>query len=91
MPPTPPKAVLFDCDGVLVDSEPLTEEVLIANLTRHGLPVEPRDITGMFVGGTMKSLGETARSLGANLPEDWLDEIYDQPIYPHSPKREGPR
>ena len=46
MPPTPSKAVLFDCDGVLVDSEPLTEAVLIENLARHGLTVEAKDASG---------------------------------------------
>lgn len=76
--PTTPKAVLFDCDGVLVDSEPLTEAVLIANLAHHGLVVEAKDLSNLLLGGTMKSLGDAARGLGAVLPADWLDEIYSQ-------------
>jgi 16S rRNA (guanine966-N2)-methyltransferase len=36
-----PKLVIFDCDGVLVDSEGPMAEVLSANLTRHGLPLSP--------------------------------------------------
>lgn len=76
--PATPKAVLFDCDGVLVDSEPLTEAVLIDNLASHGFRVDAAELSDLLLGGTMKSLGETARSLGADLPEDWLDEIYAQ-------------
>lgn len=76
--PTTPKAVLFDCDGVLVDSEPLTEAVLIANLASHGFHVEASGLSELLLGGTMQSLGEMARGLGADLPEDWLSEIYAQ-------------
>jgi HAD superfamily hydrolase (TIGR01509 family) len=30
----------------------------------------------MFVGGTMEGVGKTARKMGADIPEDWLDTIY---------------
>ncbi len=33
-----PDLVLFDCDGVLVDSEPITNALLVKDLGRHGLP-----------------------------------------------------
>ncbi|MDH5453487.1 MAG: HAD family phosphatase, partial [Paracoccaceae bacterium] len=36
-----PRAVIFDCDGVLVDSEPMTDEVIATNLARHGLVLPP--------------------------------------------------
>ena len=67
-----PKLVIFDCDGVLVDSEGPMAEVLAANLTRHGLPVSPGDVHRLFVGGTLDSVGERARALGARLPETWV-------------------
>jgi len=34
-----PKLVIFDCDGVLVDSEVVSNEVLADNLARYGLSV----------------------------------------------------
>lgn len=71
-----PDLIIFDCDGVLVDSEPATDAVIARNLTRHGLPKTPQDIHRMFVGGTMAGVMKTARSMGADLPEDWLGEIY---------------
>lgn len=70
-----PKAVLFDCDGVIVDSEPLTNELLQANLSRYGLNMSLQGIADMFVGGTMKSVGELATTMGASIPDDWLDGI----------------
>lgn len=71
-----PKYVLFDCDGVLVDSETLTQNVLSGELARHGLLIAPGEVGRMFVGGTMAGVMQTARAMGAALPEDWLDHIY---------------
>jgi beta-phosphoglucomutase-like phosphatase (HAD superfamily) len=67
--------VLFDCDGVLVDSEALTQSVLQQSFARYGLQIETPEIAGLFVGGTMRGAMMTARSRGAALPEDWLDQI----------------
>lgn len=73
-----PAAVLFDCDGVLVDSEPITDRVIAANLTRHGLPLAPEAIHDLFRGGTMAGVGDEARRRGADLPEDWVEEVYGE-------------
>lgn len=67
--------VLFDCDGVLVDSEPITQSVLADDLSRHGLQVAPSDVAALFTGGTMAGLMQTAREMGAALPDDWVDRI----------------
>ncbi len=68
--------VLFDCDGVLVDSEPLSNRVIVENLAGYGLTLSVDESIAYFVGGTMKGVMEQARGMGADLPEDWLDEIY---------------
>jgi beta-phosphoglucomutase-like phosphatase (HAD superfamily) len=73
---TRPELVIFDCDGVLVDSETVSNVVLAENLTRHGLPMTPDRCMDLFVGGTMAAVGDTARKMGADLPADWIDEIY---------------
>lgn len=72
----PPDMVIFDCDGVLVNSEPITNRVIQADLARHGLPLELDDIMALFVGGTMQGVMDLARDMGAALPDDWLDHIY---------------
>ncbi|MEM6308546.1 MAG: HAD family phosphatase [Pseudomonadota bacterium] len=68
--------VLFDCDGVLVDSEPLTTLIMRDNLARYGLDIPLDRVVDLFVGGTMPGVEKTARNMGAALPDDWLDEIY---------------
>ena len=71
-----PDLIIFDCDGVLVDSETITNKVLIANLARYGLDLTLEDSDRLFVGGTIRGVGEKARDMGADLPENWIDEIY---------------
>lgn len=68
--------VLFDCDGVLVDSEALTADVLCANLARHGLPVSRAQLDEFFLGGTVMGVERKAREMGAALPPNWIEEIY---------------
>lgn len=71
-----PEYVLFDCDGVLVDSERITSRVLRDDLARHGLDLPEARIEALFVGGTMAGVMRTARDMGAELPDDWLDQVY---------------
>lgn len=71
-----PKLVIFDCDGVLVDSEPATDRAMAANLARYGLNLSEDQVHQLFVGGTIKGAGEEAQRRGANLPENWVDEMY---------------
>ena len=70
--------VIFDCDGVLVDSEPATDVVISDFLNAYGLPVTPSEVHSLFVGGTMASVGEEAMRRGAQLPEGWLEALYDR-------------
>lgn len=74
---TPPAAVLFDCDGVIVDSEPITNRIIADNLARHGLPMTPAAIQHDFVGGTMAQVRDHAIAKGAALPRTWLADIHD--------------
>lgn len=68
--------VLFDCDGVLVDSEPITCGIIRDDLARHGLDLNLEQIDSLFVGGTMRGVLETSRAMGAALPDDWVDRIH---------------
>lgn len=76
----PPDLVIFDCDGVLVDSEPLTLAIMRDDLARHGLDLGDTQVEEIFCGGTMTSAMQTAQHMGARLPADWVELIY-QDIY----------
>jgi len=71
-----PKAVIFDCDGVLVDSEPGTFVLVQENLAQYGLHLTHTQMENLFLGGTMQTLYETALRLGARLPPTWVDDFY---------------
>ncbi|WP_460272710.1 HAD family hydrolase [Celeribacter sp. ULVN23_4] len=71
-----PKAVIFDCDGVIVDSEPPLLEFLQKDFARFGLDISLHELETKYVGGTMALVGERARASGAALPDDWQVEVY---------------
>ena len=71
-----PELVIFDCDGVLVETESVTDQVLSTYFTVHGAPINPAKVHELFAGGTMEGAGAAAVKLGAILPENWRDEIY---------------
>ena len=47
-------AVIFDCDGVLVDSEVIAHAVELAVLAEIGLEYDPHDFTIRFMGRSDK-------------------------------------
>jgi HAD superfamily hydrolase (TIGR01509 family) len=73
-----PKLVIFDCDGVVVDSEPLTLQLIRDDLAARGLPLNLTKTTDLFMGSTIAGAGAQAREMGADIPEDWVDLIYDK-------------
>jgi HAD superfamily hydrolase (TIGR01509 family) len=65
--------VIFDCDGVLVDSEGLSNALLARMLTRHGLALSTQDALREYKGLLMRDLIAKAQAaLGAPLPEDFV-------------------
>ena len=65
-----PALVIFDCDGVVVDSEPLAFDLLARDLAEHGLALSHADLEESLLGLTMKNVRLGAIGLGADLPED---------------------
>lgn len=65
------RLVIFDCDGVLVDSETISNSVLARLLTAEGLPTTlvqaRRDYQGLLLGEVFERAQE---KLGRALPED---------------------
>lgn len=77
-----PKAVLFDCDGVVVDSEEMTFDLLVEEFSAHGLPLTHDVIARDYIGGTMADVAHRARTSGATLPDDWVESFYRR-LYAH--------
>ena len=73
---TPPKLIIFDCDGVLVDSESITNTFLLNDLAGYGLHLTMADCDDLCVGGTIKGVANIARDMGADLPPDWVPDYY---------------
>jgi HAD superfamily hydrolase (TIGR01509 family) len=69
--------VIFDNDGVLVDSEPHANHILADLLTECGLPFTPEECTAAYLGRSMTSVREDAeRRLGRKLPADFEDRYH---------------
>ena len=66
-------AVLFDCDGVLVDSEPLTNGVLRDMLEESGWTLTPAECMRLFIGKAVKDeRAQIEAHTGRPLTEDWM-------------------
>jgi HAD superfamily hydrolase (TIGR01509 family) len=64
---------LFDCDGVLVDSEPISNGVLARMLSEQGLPTTLSQARREYQGLLLAEVLERAQArLGHALPEGWL-------------------
>ena len=73
------EAILFDCDGVLVDSELITNRVLHGMLNESGWVLSEDDCMRIFIGKTVRS--ETARietETGQPLTDAWMAEFYER-------------
>lgn len=75
---SPPKLVIFDCDGVVVDSEPLTLNLLCEDLASHGLSLSLPEVIDLAVGGTIGGIGVQAKAMGAAILDDWADQFYEK-------------
>ncbi|MBJ7552491.1 HAD family hydrolase [Marinomonas ostreistagni] len=68
------QAILFDCDGVIVDTETLSSNILKQMLHIEGLDVDDHTLHTQFAGFTTKENLALAESmLGKPLPEDFQE------------------
>ena len=69
-------AVLFDCDGILVDSEPITNGVLRDMLAESGWVLTPAECMLLFVGKAVKDeLQIIEQNIGKAVTEAWMSEF----------------
>lgn len=68
--------VLFDCDGVLIDSEVLSCTVLLRQLVRYGMPIGMEDIFERYLGRSFSVVADDYRKVcGKPLPDKFLADM----------------
>ncbi|OHV84769.1 HAD family phosphatase [Rhizobium sp. LCM 4573] len=68
--------VIFDCDGVLVDSEPVSVRVLMDALRRKGLAIGEEEVYRRFLGRSLATVTRIMRDeFGIEADESFLDDM----------------
>lgn len=67
--------IIFDCDGVLIDSETISATMLIETLRDHGVAVDAAYVAEHFLGRSYPTVMKQIRSaFGITLSDDFEDE-----------------
>jgi HAD superfamily hydrolase (TIGR01509 family) len=70
--------VIFDCDGVLVDSEVISCRAHAETLTRHGYPITAEQVFDRFLGRSTRQANlEVEAELGRSLPDDFHVQLQE--------------
>ena len=65
---------VFDCDGVLVDSESIASSVESASLAEFGYEITPQEVGRRFAGLTSRAIGDVVEAeTGRKLPDDFFE------------------
>jgi HAD superfamily hydrolase (TIGR01509 family) len=68
--------IIFDCDGVLVDSEVISCRAHADGLTRHGYPITAEQVLDRFLGVSDREARMIVEAeIGRNLPADFETQI----------------
>jgi HAD superfamily hydrolase (TIGR01509 family) len=70
------RMAIFDCDGVLIDSEAIASRVVVACLADAGWRLTPAEAQARFLGLSIRQMVPMIeRQLGRALPEDWTERL----------------
>jgi len=67
--------IIFDCDGVLVDSELLSCQCLSEALASRGIKLELADALELFLGRSVAAVLQHYRKLGQTIPESFETDL----------------
>ncbi|NGO11718.1 HAD family hydrolase [Streptomyces sp. HC44] len=82
--------VIFDNDGVLVDSEPISNKLLAAYLTELGHPTSYEDSLRDYMGAAMHRVHDLVlERTGRRLPEDF-DDVFHGRVFAAFERELGP-
>lgn len=71
-----PELVIFDCDGVLVDSEPLSLDVLVRVLRTAGVEMDAEEATERFLGKSLMTMTKILHDdFGLHVDEPFLEDM----------------
>jgi HAD superfamily hydrolase (TIGR01509 family) len=70
-----PDLIIFDCDGVLVDSEVLSCRCLSVSLAAHGIDLDVDRAMDLFLGRSMAAVFAHYRALGQSIPAQFAVEL----------------
>ena len=71
-----PECIIFDCDGTLVDSEELTNDIIAEMAGELGVKMTGKEATATFGGKTLDAVLYKMRELsGKEIPDDWLPRL----------------
>ncbi|MDR7370153.1 beta-phosphoglucomutase-like phosphatase (HAD superfamily) [Flavobacterium aquidurense] len=69
------KCIIFDCDGVLVDTEKIGNEILLSMAAEHGFEMKIEDAYSNFNGRNLKECFQhIENTIGNKLPENFENE-----------------
>ena len=76
-----PELIIFDCDGVLIDSEFVASRVVAQDMTELGWPMDARDAMRHFMGMNISDMQPMIEArLGRTLPQEWRRGMADRLI-----------
>ena len=70
-----PRAVLFDCDGVLADSEGLVNRLVAEELTARGWPISAAACRETFLGMALPAMLPVIEARVGPLPARWAEAL----------------
>src|SRR5262249_15661824 len=70
-----PDLIIFDCDGVLVDSEVLSCRCLSEALAAHGIDLSVDQALDLFLGRSVTAVFQHYQALGRAIPEQFAVEL----------------
>ena len=70
-----PDLIIFDCDGVLIDSEVLSCRCLSEVLAKYGIELGVDQALDLFLGRNLTAVFEHYNALGHSIPEQFAAEL----------------
>lgn len=75
------KLVIFDCDGVLVESEHIVAEIMGKEARQYGWNITDKQAREEFTGVQMVDIGKKiAKHAKMNLPDNWAEEAHKKVV-----------
>jgi HAD superfamily hydrolase (TIGR01509 family) len=68
-------AILFDCDGVIADSEPVVNIVVAEDLSARGWPLTPDEAGANFLGMSLPTMIPMIEAQVGPLPSGWSQDL----------------